>query len=112
MTYKNEEAKKIWKKDSKTLKNSILSLHIEAYENSIKAETDLFNVKNNKYLTKEKLGQNKNQKNTKQIFTVSNFVIQNPFEFPRQQSDKVSEPEMLEFKASQRLLIPNKLTPA
>uniref|UniRef100_A0AC35FWU3 Uncharacterized protein n=1 Tax=Panagrolaimus sp. PS1159 TaxID=55785 RepID=A0AC35FWU3_9BILA len=102
-----DEAKKIWKKDSNTINNSILSLQIEAYENSIKAETDSFNVKKNKVLTKEKFGSNKNQKNTKQIFAVSNSVIQNPFEFSRQQNDRVWNPEMFQFVASQRLYNPN-----
>uniref|UniRef100_A0AC35FZD9 Uncharacterized protein n=1 Tax=Panagrolaimus sp. PS1159 TaxID=55785 RepID=A0AC35FZD9_9BILA len=95
-----ETAKNHWKNN--IVKNSTLCLHISTYENSVKAESGSFGDGNheNHRLNKEK--------NAKQILTASKFVIQNPFEFPRQQNDKKSKPELSQFKASQRLLNPNK----
>uniref|UniRef100_A0AC35FM59 Uncharacterized protein n=1 Tax=Panagrolaimus sp. PS1159 TaxID=55785 RepID=A0AC35FM59_9BILA len=102
---KEVESEMRWKKNnsSNTNNNSTLSLHIAAYENSSEAVAlNLFGGKNNaeKFETK----------NIKQSFIVSTFVIQNPFEFPRQQNDNAvpPEPEVSQFKASQKLLNPNK----
>uniref|UniRef100_A0AC35F9L1 Uncharacterized protein n=1 Tax=Panagrolaimus sp. PS1159 TaxID=55785 RepID=A0AC35F9L1_9BILA len=97
-----EESQKSWKKDD-LLKNatnkSTLSLHIAAYENSIEASESEFGGKNDKSL-----------KNTKQSFAAaSKFFFQNPFEFSRQQesNEETKEPEISQFKASQKLLNPN-----
>uniref|UniRef100_A0AC35EVM7 Uncharacterized protein n=1 Tax=Panagrolaimus sp. PS1159 TaxID=55785 RepID=A0AC35EVM7_9BILA len=73
-----------------------------AYENSL--ETGDSNKIDNGF---KKEGSIKKQENA--IFIVSSkFVIHNPLEFPRQQNDKVQEPEIAQFIASQRLLTPNK----
>uniref|UniRef100_A0A914P6B2 Uncharacterized protein n=1 Tax=Panagrolaimus davidi TaxID=227884 RepID=A0A914P6B2_9BILA len=101
----NEESKKPWKKNSysNTISGSTLSLHIAAYENSV--ETDSFNGSKNEDLQKVKFDSIKNEK---QIFTAGTFVIQNSFEFPRQENEGAKVPEVSNFKASQRLLNPNK----
>uniref|UniRef100_A0AC35F7E5 SH3 domain-containing protein n=2 Tax=Panagrolaimus sp. PS1159 TaxID=55785 RepID=A0AC35F7E5_9BILA len=78
--------------------NSTISLHILAYENLTE---DSFDKK------KECLKQidlNKFLENAQQISIASASVIQNPFEFSRQQYDNVLEPEMSRYKASQRLI--------
>uniref|UniRef100_A0AC34G547 Uncharacterized protein n=1 Tax=Panagrolaimus sp. ES5 TaxID=591445 RepID=A0AC34G547_9BILA len=76
----NNEKSKEKRLSNANLNSSTLSLHISEYENS-----------NNKC------------KNVKQLF--SGFA-QNPFEFIQQKSEMV-KPEMMQFKASQRLLNPN-----
>uniref|UniRef100_A0AC35F5I2 Uncharacterized protein n=1 Tax=Panagrolaimus sp. PS1159 TaxID=55785 RepID=A0AC35F5I2_9BILA len=99
------EAEKLWKKDDPstvtTTTKSILSLHISTYENSIEAAAFDSSLK------KENSGIIQKQENVKQIFAVSTLLIQNPFEFPRQQNEKVSEPEIYQFRESQRLFNPN-----
>uniref|UniRef100_A0A914PSE9 Uncharacterized protein n=1 Tax=Panagrolaimus davidi TaxID=227884 RepID=A0A914PSE9_9BILA len=101
----NEESKKPWKENSysNTISGSTLSLHIAAYENSV--ETDSFNGSKNQDLQKGKFDSIKNEK---QIFTAGTFVIENTFEFPRQENEGAKVPEVSKFKASQRLQNPNK----
>jgi hypothetical protein len=97
-----EEAKKEWKNESSlNANNSTLSLHISAYENSVETiASDSFKDKNNDSL----------EKDPKQILASasSTFIIQDTFEFPRQQNDDdTTEFGLSQYKASQRLLNPN-----
>uniref|UniRef100_A0AC35GE95 Uncharacterized protein n=1 Tax=Panagrolaimus sp. PS1159 TaxID=55785 RepID=A0AC35GE95_9BILA len=79
-----------WKKggSSATTNNSTLSFHIAAFENSNEASS--LNLQRSWLI-----------QNQKQINAASTFVSQNPFEFPRQQSDRASDPEVSHFRASQ-----------
>uniref|UniRef100_A0A914PKU2 Uncharacterized protein n=1 Tax=Panagrolaimus davidi TaxID=227884 RepID=A0A914PKU2_9BILA len=84
------------------IENNNIITDIAAYERSVEAAApDSFGDKNNGKT--RKLG---NTKDAKQILT-STFVIQNPLEFPRQKNGEVQNPELSQFKASQRLLNPN-----
>uniref|UniRef100_A0AC34G605 Uncharacterized protein n=1 Tax=Panagrolaimus sp. ES5 TaxID=591445 RepID=A0AC34G605_9BILA len=94
------------KKDS-NVNNSTLSLHISAYENSVEAKKKLYG--NEKDDNKgEKSDSLKQWVHAKQIFIGSPSIVQNPFEFPRQQENEDNLPELMQFKASQRLLNPNR----
>uniref|UniRef100_A0AC35FFP7 Uncharacterized protein n=1 Tax=Panagrolaimus sp. PS1159 TaxID=55785 RepID=A0AC35FFP7_9BILA len=101
----NEKHRKKEINSTSTIDSSTLSLHIDAYEKSVETVSlDLFSNK------KEDLVNDKSWsiKNEKQIFTTaSTFVVHNPFEFLRQQNDKVTEFELFQFKASQCLFNPN-----
>uniref|UniRef100_A0A914R1A8 Uncharacterized protein n=1 Tax=Panagrolaimus davidi TaxID=227884 RepID=A0A914R1A8_9BILA len=99
-----DKDKEQWKKGGsfEVADNSTLSLHISAYENET-AAFDSFGGKNNEALKNNISGFVRSEKK----LLTSTFVIQNPFEFPRQQSDKVQDPEVSQFRASQRLLNSN-----
>uniref|UniRef100_A0AC34GQH2 Uncharacterized protein n=1 Tax=Panagrolaimus sp. ES5 TaxID=591445 RepID=A0AC34GQH2_9BILA len=95
------------KKDNSTnVKNSTLSLHIVAYENSDEVSSEC-NEEECSKKKNEKMALIKKWKNTKQIFNDSASFFQNPFEFPRQHKNQNIKPEIMQFKASQRLLNPN-----
>uniref|UniRef100_A0A914P6E7 Uncharacterized protein n=1 Tax=Panagrolaimus davidi TaxID=227884 RepID=A0A914P6E7_9BILA len=100
----NNDSKKRWKNKntSNAMNKSTLSLHITAYENSTEAAaSDLFDGENIEGLKKQKSA-------STQSFTAA-FESQNSFEFPRQQSgDERSEPEIMQFLASQRLFGSNR----
>uniref|UniRef100_A0AC34GQ88 Uncharacterized protein n=1 Tax=Panagrolaimus sp. ES5 TaxID=591445 RepID=A0AC34GQ88_9BILA len=91
-------------KDSSNINSSTLSLHIAAYEASVAASNEC-NVEECLKKKKEKSSSIKKWKDTKQIIAQS--VVHNSFELPRQQKNQIHEPEVMQFKASQRLLNPN-----
>uniref|UniRef100_A0AC35GVP9 Uncharacterized protein n=1 Tax=Panagrolaimus sp. PS1159 TaxID=55785 RepID=A0AC35GVP9_9BILA len=84
-------------------KNSILSLHISAYENSFESAA----LVEGKSVKKEIYGSIKEKEGLDQICMTLTHVVQNPFEFPRQQNDKVFEPEVSQYKASQKFITPD-----
>uniref|UniRef100_A0AC34FV13 Uncharacterized protein n=1 Tax=Panagrolaimus sp. ES5 TaxID=591445 RepID=A0AC34FV13_9BILA len=93
----------------KSINNSTLSLHIAAYENAFEVPNIYSSDIEIKTLIDERVksGLNKALDPAKQLFICTSPIIQNPFEFPRQQSDKTSDPEIMQFKATQNLLNPN-----
>uniref|UniRef100_A0AC35FCC2 J domain-containing protein n=1 Tax=Panagrolaimus sp. PS1159 TaxID=55785 RepID=A0AC35FCC2_9BILA len=96
------------KSDSNVKNSNTLSLNISACENPDKPALDLLLDKNQvstKNSLKNGVGFGKALKDLKQLFIISSF--QNPFAFPRQANDEEQEPELMRFRASQRLLNPN-----
>uniref|UniRef100_A0AC34GWV4 Uncharacterized protein n=1 Tax=Panagrolaimus sp. ES5 TaxID=591445 RepID=A0AC34GWV4_9BILA len=94
-------------KDSSNFNNSTLSLHIACYENSIEATNDILNDEN-ECLEKKNENSAFNKTCTNANVDGSPSLNQNIFEFPRQkENEKVSTPEIAQFKASQKLLNPN-----
>uniref|UniRef100_A0A914QFL4 SNTX MACPF/CDC-like domain-containing protein n=1 Tax=Panagrolaimus davidi TaxID=227884 RepID=A0A914QFL4_9BILA len=92
------------KDDSKN--ESTLSLHISSYENSIEDKNE-----QNDY---GEIPKTESKQIKQGLWNIGNNGIygstsNNPFEFPRQQSDQVHEPEVSEFKASQTLVNPNSI---
>uniref|UniRef100_A0AC34FP12 RNA helicase n=1 Tax=Panagrolaimus sp. ES5 TaxID=591445 RepID=A0AC34FP12_9BILA len=93
---------------SKSTNNSTLSLHIAEYENSVEVEAEANHCKTEDLKRKkEKTNLFKKWEVLKQVFAGSSLLTENPFEFPRQQEDWNNYPEMMQFKASQRLSNPN-----
>uniref|UniRef100_A0AC34FCR7 J domain-containing protein n=1 Tax=Panagrolaimus sp. ES5 TaxID=591445 RepID=A0AC34FCR7_9BILA len=104
-TSKSDEFRKDeWKEKNhdSSAKSSTLSLHIAAYEDSIDA--DKFDGTSEDLPAKKIFGNGKSWKDGMQVNV---GIATNPFEIPRQQSDNEQEPEILQFRAGQRLSNPN-----
>uniref|UniRef100_A0AC34GS48 Uncharacterized protein n=1 Tax=Panagrolaimus sp. ES5 TaxID=591445 RepID=A0AC34GS48_9BILA len=85
--------------------NSTLSCHISEYENSVESN------KNEKDLKNQNLDKSASGKTTGK--DINQLLVQPPsisyFEIPRQQKEgKGKDPEVMQFKASQKLLKPKK----
>uniref|UniRef100_A0AC34F5I8 Uncharacterized protein n=1 Tax=Panagrolaimus sp. ES5 TaxID=591445 RepID=A0AC34F5I8_9BILA len=94
---------------SKSVNSSTLSLHISAYENSIEAKNDTLNDAEKGHEKGAIIGLIKKLRISNDFADGSTSLIQNPFEFSRQQDDQANRHEMMNFKASQRLLNPNQM---
>uniref|UniRef100_A0AC34FP60 Uncharacterized protein n=1 Tax=Panagrolaimus sp. ES5 TaxID=591445 RepID=A0AC34FP60_9BILA len=95
-----KDAKKCWKDNNSNFSanSSTLSLHIAAYENSFEHSNE--QCKDSSIKIKE----------AKQFGFSSE--LQNLFEFRRQMEDNESRtPQVMQFKASQKLLNPNEVVP-
>uniref|UniRef100_A0A914Y1V1 Uncharacterized protein n=1 Tax=Panagrolaimus superbus TaxID=310955 RepID=A0A914Y1V1_9BILA len=96
-------------RNSKSANDSTLSLHIAAYENSIENPNELDGGEKEEGVQKRDKPLNMVEKwgISKHFIDASKSIIQNSFEFPRQQEDQDSRSELMPFSSSQRLLNPN-----
>uniref|UniRef100_A0AC34GS99 PDZ domain-containing protein n=1 Tax=Panagrolaimus sp. ES5 TaxID=591445 RepID=A0AC34GS99_9BILA len=91
--FKNAEKENLIVEKDSSVNNSTLSLHIAAYENSSDSDGK-----------KEEERGSKIKKQLKEVFP---GFIQYRYDIPRQQENQKNESEMMQFKASQKLLDPN-----
>uniref|UniRef100_A0AC34EZ55 Uncharacterized protein n=1 Tax=Panagrolaimus sp. ES5 TaxID=591445 RepID=A0AC34EZ55_9BILA len=98
-------------KNAKSANNSTLSLHIAAYENLNEATSSDPDGLEKEFLKKngETLGFVKNWGTSNHFNDGSTSIIPNPFEFPRQQDDRIIRPIVMQFTTSQRLINPNQM---
>uniref|UniRef100_A0AC35GDD9 Uncharacterized protein n=1 Tax=Panagrolaimus sp. PS1159 TaxID=55785 RepID=A0AC35GDD9_9BILA len=104
--YQSEEQKQLNKGGKIRTTSSTLSLHIAAYENFIEsaggaADSDKQNEETFRNIEHINIFC-KNQKLVKQYFNSTDL-----FEIPRQEEGTFSTPEIMQFKASQKLISPN-----
>uniref|UniRef100_A0AC34FBY3 Uncharacterized protein n=1 Tax=Panagrolaimus sp. ES5 TaxID=591445 RepID=A0AC34FBY3_9BILA len=97
--YDSERKEKL--KKLKGVNNSTLSLHIAAYENTMEVDSnDSDDAEKGEALSLVKKWRTSNN-------FVNSAIIENQFEFPRQQKDRANRPSVMQFSASQRLNNPN-----
>uniref|UniRef100_A0AC34F064 MIF4G domain-containing protein n=1 Tax=Panagrolaimus sp. ES5 TaxID=591445 RepID=A0AC34F064_9BILA len=101
--FNSKENKKSDKTCSNLKNSSTLSLHISAYENSVVDVENEQDSDENACSFK----QNKFVKSYWKSFKDFGSTTKNPFEMSRQQIDGATEPEIMQFKASKKLLNPN-----
>uniref|UniRef100_A0AC34GQG3 Uncharacterized protein n=1 Tax=Panagrolaimus sp. ES5 TaxID=591445 RepID=A0AC34GQG3_9BILA len=107
-----ENASNNLKKDNNisNIANSTLSLHIAAYENLTEASNldKTFGSSENLKKKHDSFGLGKTWKGMKDLFDGSLSKLQTSVEIPRQQHQQL-QPEVMKFKASQKLLDPKQL---